>query len=86
MLANDRNSVKTTGRIRPPPLTGISDLLTPDGTFIHSRAAERMKILFDAQSSSSRGRHLSPAAIERAIKLLDQPVSDLVRGDIGETG
>ena len=30
--------------------------------------------------------HLSPAAIESAIKLLDQPVSDLVRGDIGETG
>ena len=26
-----------------------------------------------AQSSSFRGRHLSPAAIERAIKLLDQP-------------
>ncbi len=30
--------------------------------------------------------HLSPAAIESAIKLLDQPMSDLVRGDIGETG
>jgi hypothetical protein len=30
--------------------------------------------------------HLSPAAIESAIKLLDQPVSELVRGDIGETG
>ena len=30
--------------------------------------------------------HLSPAAIEGAMKLLDQPVSDLVRGDIGETG
>ena len=28
--------------------------------------------------------HLSPTAIESAIKLLDQPVSDLVRGDIGE--
>ena len=30
--------------------------------------------------------HLSPASIESAIKLLDQPVPDLVRGDIGETG
>ena len=30
--------------------------------------------------------HLSQVAIESAIKLLDQPVSDLVRGDIGETG
>ena len=25
------------------PLTGISDLLAPDGTFIHPRAAERTK-------------------------------------------
>ena len=30
--------------------------------------------------------HLSPAAVESALKLLGQPVSDLVRGDIGETG
>ena len=30
--------------------------------------------------------HLSLAEIESAIKLLDQPASDLVRGDIGETG
>ena len=37
-------------------------------------------------STTQRYMHLSPAAIERAIKLLDQPVSDLVRGDIGETG
>ena len=36
--------------------------------------------------TTQRYMHLSPAAIESAIKLLDQPVSDLVRGDIGETG
>ena len=35
--------------------------------------------------TTQRYMHLSPAAIESAIKLLDQPVSDLVRGDIGET-
>ena len=34
---------------------------------------------------AQRYMHLSPAAIEGAIRLLDQPVSDLVRGDIGET-
>jgi hypothetical protein len=38
------------------------------------------------QQMTQRYMHLSPAAIERAIKLLDQPVSDLVRGDIEETG
>ena len=36
--------------------------------------------------TTQRYMYLSPAAIESAIKLLDQPVSDLVRGDIGETG
>ena len=36
-------------------------------------------------STTQRYMHLSPAAIEGAIRLLDQPVSDLVRGDIGET-
>jgi len=36
--------------------------------------------------TTQRYMHLSPAAIESAIKLLDQPASDLVRGDIGETG
>jgi integrase len=37
-------------------------------------------------ATTQRYMHLSPAAIESAIKLLDQPVSDLERGDIGETG
>ena len=36
-------------------------------------------------STTQRYMHLSPAAIEGAIRLLDQSVSDLVRGDIGET-
>jgi len=36
--------------------------------------------------TTQRYMHLSPAAIESAIKLLDQPVPDLVQGDIGETG
>ena len=36
-------------------------------------------------STTQRYMHLSPAALEGAIRLLDQPVSDLVRGDIGET-
>ena len=34
---------------------------------------------------TQRYMHLSPAALEGAIRLLDQPVSDLVRGDIVET-
>ena len=36
-------------------------------------------------STTQRYMHLSPAALEGAIRLLDQPVSDLGRGDIGET-
>ena len=36
-------------------------------------------------STTQRYMHLSPAALEGAIRLLDQPVSDLVRGDIVET-
>ena len=37
-------------------------------------------------STTQRYMHLSPAAIESAIRFLDQPVSDRVREDIGETG
>jgi integrase len=37
-------------------------------------------------STSQRYMHLSPAAIERAIRLLDQPVSVQSCGDILETG
>ena len=36
-------------------------------------------------STTQRYMHLSPAAIERAIRLLDQPSPDLTRGDILET-
>ena len=36
-------------------------------------------------STTQRYMHLTPAALEGAIRLLDQPVSDLGRGDIGET-
>ncbi|MDP6582872.1 MAG: tyrosine-type recombinase/integrase, partial [Vicinamibacterales bacterium] len=37
-------------------------------------------------STTQRYMHLSPAAIEGAIRLLDQPFSDHGRGDIVETG
>jgi integrase len=37
-------------------------------------------------STTQRYMHLSPAAIESAIRLLDQPVSEKFRGDILETG
>ena len=37
-------------------------------------------------STTQRYMHLSPAAIEGAIRLLDQPSPDLRRGDIVETG
>jgi integrase len=36
-------------------------------------------------STTQRYMHLSPAALESAIRLLDQPVADLQRGDIVET-
>ena len=36
-------------------------------------------------STSQRYMHLSPAAIDAAIRLLEQPVSARVRGDILET-
>ncbi len=36
-------------------------------------------------STTQRYMHLSPAAIEAAIRLLDQPPADLSRGDIVET-
>jgi len=36
-------------------------------------------------STTQRYMHLSPAAREGAIRLLDQPVADLQRGDIVET-
>ena len=36
-------------------------------------------------STSQRYMHLSPAAIQAAIDLLDTPVSEQVRGDILET-
>jgi hypothetical protein len=36
-------------------------------------------------ATTQRYMHLSPAALESAIRLLDQPVSSLGRGDIGET-
>ena len=36
-------------------------------------------------STTQRYMHLSPAAIEGAIRLLDQPSPDLSRGDIVET-
>ena len=36
-------------------------------------------------STTQRYMHLSPAAIEAAIRLLDQPSPDLTRGDIVET-
>ena len=37
-------------------------------------------------STTQRYMHLSPAAIDGAIRLLDQSLSDLARRDIGETG
>jgi site-specific recombinase XerD len=37
-------------------------------------------------TTMQRYMHLSPAAIEGAIRLLDQPKSDRRRGDILETG
>jgi len=37
-------------------------------------------------TTTQRYMHLSPAAIDEAIRLLDQPVAGLVRGDTGETG
>ena len=37
-------------------------------------------------TTTQRYMHLSPAAIEGAIRLLDQPSPDLTRGDIVETG
>ena len=36
-------------------------------------------------STTQRYMHLSPAAIEGAIRLLDQPLADPSRGDIVET-
>ena len=36
-------------------------------------------------STTLRYMHLSPAAIEAAIRLLDRPSRDLTRGDILET-
>ena len=36
-------------------------------------------------ATTQRYMHLSPAALESAIRLLDQPVADLQRGDIVET-
>jgi integrase len=36
-------------------------------------------------ATTQRYMHLSPAALESAIRLLDQPVSSLRWGDIGET-
>jgi hypothetical protein len=37
-------------------------------------------------TTTQRYMHLSPAAIESAIRLLDRPVSEKFRGDILETG
>jgi hypothetical protein len=37
-------------------------------------------------STTQRYMHLSPAALEGAIRLLDQPVSGKTFGDIVETG
>ena len=36
-------------------------------------------------TTTQRYMHLSPAAIEAAIRLLDQPTPDRARGDIVET-
>ena len=36
-------------------------------------------------ATTQRYMHLSPAALDSAIRLLDQPVADLQRGDIVET-
>jgi site-specific recombinase XerD len=37
-------------------------------------------------STTQRYIHLSPAAIESAIRLLDSPAGSFVRGDSGEAG
>ena len=37
-------------------------------------------------ATTQRYMHLSPAAIEGAIRLLDIPAVQIARGDMGETG
>ena len=41
--------------------------------------------LHERLSTTQRYMHLSPGAIEGAIRLLDQPLADPSRGDIVET-
>jgi hypothetical protein len=45
-------------------------------------SSRRLQIL----ASTHRYMHLSPAAIESAIRLLERPVSENFRGDVRETG